>query len=158
MFSFLRQVFCHRPLFSDGEIELYLSDTDVSDPECGIDDGYLFNILDKKTRKYVGYVSLRLGESPALFYLGHIGYRIQPEWRGHSYAFRACRMLVPFIAKLRLESIVITTDVDNFASRRTCEKLNCYLESIMPVPPQYRGICSGSVAKCRYIWTDFPRT
>lgn len=158
MLSFLRQIFSRRPVFSDGEIDLYLSDTDVSDNECGIEDGYLFNILHKKTRKYVGYVSLRLGESPALFYLGHIGYRIKPEWRGHSYAYHACRMLIPLLAKMRMDSVVITTDIDNWASRRTCEKLGCQLESIMPVPDRYRGICSGSAAKCRYIWFGFERT
>ena len=151
MFPFLR-MFQRKKMFSDGEIDLLLSDTDVSDAECGIIDGFLFYIYNRKSRKYAGYVSLRLGESPALYYLGHIGYRIEPEWRGNHYAERACRLLIPLLEELGLESVVITTDVDNLPSRRTCERLGCDLERIAPVPEKYRGVCSGSTAKCRYIW------
>lgn len=73
----LLRLFSRKPMFSDGEIDLTLSNEDVSDPECGIDDGYTFYIYRAKTRDYLGYVSLRLGESPALYYLGHIGYRLR---------------------------------------------------------------------------------
>ena len=53
-----------------------------------------------------------------------------------------------------LRSAVITTDPDNFASRRTCEHLGCVLESVVDVPPAYRVLCSGSQRKCRYIWLN----
>lgn len=141
-----------RPMFSDEELDLSLSDDDVRDALCGIEDGYVFYIYLRNTRKYVGYVSLRMGESPALYYLGHIGYRIEPGYRGYGYAYKACRMLKPLIAYLGLRSVCITTDVDNVASRRTCEKLGCVLERIAPVPGDYRAVCSGSKQKCRYIW------
>lgn len=141
-----------RPAFSNGEIDLYMTSQDVSDALCGITDGYVFEIYRARSRDYVGYVSLRLGESPALYYLGHIGYRIEKSHRGHGYAEAACRLIAPLIARLRLGSVVITTDVDNLPSRRTCEKLGCVLERIAPVPPEYRAVCSGSTAKCRYIW------
>ena len=157
MFSFLRRL-SRRKLFSDGEIDLLLSDTDVSDAECGIIDGFLFYIYHRKSRKYAGYVSLRLGESPALYYLGHIGYRIEPEWRGNGFACKACRLLAPLIEELGMESVVITNDVDNIASRKTCENLGCELERIAPVPAAYRGVCAGSNAKCRYIWHPSGRT
>lgn len=147
-FRFLKR----RPIFSDGEIELVLGNDDCSDEECGILDGFLFRIYHCETREYTGYVSLRLGESPALYYLGHIGYRIEEKYRGHGYAFAACKLIKPFIQKLCLESVVITTDTDNIASRKTCEHLECELECISPVPLAYRKLCSGSRAKCRYIW------
>ena len=139
-------------MFSDGEIDLTLSNEDVSDPECGIDDGYTFYIYRAKTRDYLGYVSLRLGESPALYYLGHIGYRIEAEHRGHGYAARACRLMLPLLQRLRLESVVITTNVENIPSRKTCLRLGCVLERIAPVPPEYRALCAGAAQKCRYIW------
>ena len=148
----LVRLFSRKPMFSDGEIDLTLSNEDVSDPECGIDDGYTFYIYRAKTRDYLGYVSLRLGESPALYYLGHIGYRIEAEHRGHGYAARACRLMLPLLQRLRLESVVITTNVENIPSRKTCLRLGCVLERIAPVPPEYRALCAGAAQKCRYIW------
>lgn len=148
----LLRLFSRKPMFSDGEIDLTLSNEDVSDPECGIDDGYTFYIYRAKTRDYLGYVSLRLGESPALYYLGHIGYRIEAEYRGHGYAARACRLMLPLLQRLRLESVVITTNVENIPSRKTCLRLGCVLERIAPVPPEYRALCAGAAQKCRYIW------
>jgi RimJ/RimL family protein N-acetyltransferase len=96
-------------------------------------------------------VSLRLGESPQLYYLGHIGYRVEEPFRGHGYAARAVAALRPVLLGLGLHTVVITTDVDNVPSRRTCERLGCVLERVAPVPPQYRALCMDSPAKCRYI-------
>ena len=148
---FLR-LFSRKPTFSDDALDLVLSNEDVSDPEYGIDDGYTFNIFRHKTRDYVGYVSLRLGESPGLYYLGHIGYRIEEKHRGHGYAAEACRLLLPLLKRLHLGSVVITTNVENVASRKTCENLGCVLERIADVPPEQRTLCAGAMQKCRYIW------
>ena len=148
----LLRLFSRKATFSDGEIDLILSNENVADAECGIKDGYTFCIHKHDTQKYAGYVSLRLGESPALYYLGHIGYRIEPEYRGNGYAARACQMMLPLMKRLHLGSIVITNNPDNIPSRKTCEKLGCTLESIVDVPQEYRLICAGAAKKCRYIW------
>jgi len=153
----LLRLFSRKPIFSDGEIDLVLSNEDVTDSECGIVDGYTFYIYPSGTRQYAGYVSLRLGESPALYYLGHIGYRVEQSYRGKGYAMRACRLIVPFIQQLGLRSLVITTNVENIASRKTCEHLACTLERIAPVPAAYQPICMGAKWKCRYIWRIPPR-
>ena len=148
----LLRLFSRRAMFSDDQIELVLSNQDVADEACGIDDGYLFSIYRAKTRDYVGYVCLRLGESPALYYLGHIGYRIEEKHRGNGWAGRACRLMRPLIERLGMESVVITTNVENIASRKTCERLGCVLERIADVPPEQRTVCAGAPQKCRYIW------
>lgn len=140
-----------RPLYRDSEICLVLSHEDVRDPALGIDDGYTFDIFHNKPRRRIGYVSLRLGESPALYYLGHIGYRIDAPYRGHGYAARACEMLIPFMRELQLKSVCITANPENTPSRKTCERIGCVLESIVAVPPAYRAVCSGAEYKCRYI-------
>ena len=144
--------FSRKPSFSDGEIDLVLSHEDVRDEECGIVDGYTFSVFHSGTRRYIGYVSLRLGESPGLYYLGHIGYRVEEGERGHGYAERACRLMTPLLARLHLGSVVITANVDNIPSRKTCERLGCALERIAQVPPEYRTLCAGARQKCRYIW------
>ena len=148
----LLRLFSRRAMFADDQIELVLSNQDVADEACGIDDGYLFSIYRAKTRDYVGYVCLRLGESPALYYLGHIGYRIEEKHRGNGWAGRACRLMRPLIERLGMESVVITTNVENIASRKTCERLGCVLERIADVPPEQRTVCAGALQKCRYIW------
>ena len=155
--TMLLRLFSKKPMFSDGEIDLVLSNEEVADAACGIRDGYQFAIYKAHTRHYAGYVCLRLGESPGLYYLGHIGYRIEEEYRGHGYEARACRLMLPLLQRLNLGSVVITTNVDNFASRRTCENLGCALERIAPVPAAYRALCAGAAQKCRYIWCIPPR-
>ena len=144
--------FFSRALFRDDEIALVPSREDVRSTRLGIRDGYTLNIYLRKTRHCIGYVSLRVGESPALYYLGHIGYRIDPPYRGHGYAARACEMIIPLIRELNLKSLCITADPDNTPSRKTCERIGCELESIARVPVTYLEVCAGSQYKCRYIW------
>lgn len=146
------RLFSKRAAFSDGELDLVLSGEDVRDWFCGIEDGFTFLMYKAGTRKYMGYVSLRIGESGGLYYLGHIGYRVEEEYRGNHLAERACRLMVPLMKKLGIYSVVITTNVENIPSRRTAERLGCVLESIVPVPELFQGVCAGATHKCRYIW------
>ena len=146
------RLFTRKATFSDDVLDLVLTNEDVRDDSCGIEDGYTFSIFRAKTRDYVGYVSLRLGESPGLYYLGHIGYRVEEKHRGHGYAAHACRLMLPLLNRLHLGSVVITTNVENVASRKTCENLGCVLERIADVPPEQRTLCAGARQKCRYIW------
>ena len=82
---------------------------------------------------------LRVGEDESLFYLGHIGYHVDPPFRGHSAALHACRLCVPVFHELGMRTFVITTDEDNLPSILTCERLGCILESTVGraalVPP-----------------------
>ena len=140
-----------KTLYSDGEIDLSLSPGGFLESGDGVRDGYTFDICLRDQRKPVGYISLRLGESPQLYYLGHVGYRVHAEYRRHGYAGKALKLLIPLMRQEGLRHPVITTDVTNEASRKTCLNAGCVLERIAPVPPAYRQICSGSEYKCRYI-------
>ncbi len=141
-----------KPAASDDRIELHLSKRSETDPDMGIRFSAVFDICLRHTRKPIGYISYRLGESPTLYYLGHVGYRIEEKYRGHSYAYSACLLLKEYLRKQRVTEAVITTDDTNVPSRKTCEKLGCVLERTAPVPEAYRPACSGSTCKCRYIW------
>lgn len=140
-----------KALYSDEEIELVLVDCGMADRQSGISDSYLFDICLKGRRAVVGYISLRLGESPALYYLGHVGYRVRPEHRGHGYAAKALRLLKPLMRQEGLLQPVVTTDVDNWPSRHTALNVGCELERIAPVPAAHREVCMGSSHKCRYV-------
>lgn len=137
--------------YADGEIRLVPAGENVADEECGSPGGFTFDIYPVNSRRAAGYVSLRLGESPALYYLGHIGYRVYEHSRGHGYAHKAVRLLLPLMREKGLLSVVITTNEDNLPSRATCEKLGCVLERVAPVPERFRGLCMGALTKCRYV-------
>lgn len=112
----------------------------------------IFDIVERSSRKIAGEIALRLGEGESLYYLGHIGYHIDPPFRGNHGALRACRMVLPLIRQMGMRSFVITTDEDNLPSIRTCESLGCALESTVDVPMWCRAEFEISARKRRYIY------
>ncbi len=112
----------------------------------------IFQIVHRTTRREAGQLSIRVGESACMFYLGHIGYHIDPPYRGHSGAYQACSLSLPLLRDLGFRTLVITTDDDNFASIRTCEKLGCRLECTVDVPTAIQQEYEISARKRRYIW------
>lgn len=141
-----------RPEFTDGVIDLAPIRLFPPEEEMGFGEVYDYIIAPHGQRREAGRISLRLGESPCVYYFGHIGYHVDPPWRGHHYAARACALLEPLIAASGKSSIVITTDPDNMPSRHTCERIGCMLESIVPVPPLMQSRWELSPVKCRYVW------
>lgn len=140
------------PSLSDGVIDLvpirlYPPDMDMGFGEC-----YDYIIAPHGVSREAGRISLRLGESPCVYYFGHIGYHVDPPYRGHHFARRACALLKPLMLERGKNSVVITTDPDNIPSRRTCESLGCELERIVSVPREIRSRWEISQVKCRYIW------
>ncbi len=112
----------------------------------------IFKIIHRSTRREAGELALRIGDSRCMFYLGHIGYHIDPPYRGHSGAWQACCLCVPLLLDLGLRTVVITTDDDNIPSIHTCEKLGCVLESTVDVPRDVQLEYEISHRKRRYIW------
>jgi predicted acetyltransferase len=53
--------------------------------------------------------------------LGHIGFAVVPWKRGHGYAACALALILPQARAVGLNRVEITTEPDNFASRRTIE-------------------------------------
>ena len=112
----------------------------------------IFDIIERASGKVAGEIALRIGEGESLYYLGHIGYHIDPPFRGHHWSLNACRLCLPVIREMGMRSFVITTDDDNYPSIRTCEKLGCVLESRVPVPMWCRAEFELSDLKRRYIY------
>ncbi len=103
-------------------------------------------------RREIGQISYRDGESPCVYYYGHIGYHIDTPWRGNHYAARACLLIRGEIRRSGKTTAVITCDPDNAPSRKTCERLGCMLERIVRVPQEIREQHEIGPVKCRYIW------
>jgi predicted acetyltransferase len=100
----------------------------------------------------VGGMGVRIGTNREIeLYSGNIGYHVYPPARGHHYAERACRLVLPFVRRHGMERIWITCNPDNRASRRTCERLGPRLIDTVPIPREHPFRSRGETAKCRYL-------
>ena len=142
----------NRAEYSDGIIDLI--PLQVAPPDSGLQFGHerVWRITVHNQRKEIGQLSYRDGESRCVYYFGHIGYHIDPPYRGHHFAWRACMLIRNEIRLSGKASVVITCDPDNKASRKTCEALGCLWESEVPVDPYLQEKYDISPRKERYIW------
>jgi tagatose 1,6-diphosphate aldolase len=101
--------------------------------------------------RIAGGIGLRAGSNHTVeMYYGHFGYHVYPPARGHNYAERSCRLLLPLARRHGIKTVWITCNPDNYASRRTCERLGALLVSIVAVPPNDPLYLRGEREKCRY--------
>lgn len=118
---------------------------------------YHFRMLDASTGEELGGINLRVASTRHIeWFAGHIGYAVHPLHRGHRYAARALRLLLPMARRLRLDPLWITCDPDNFASRRTLDLAGAQFVEIVSVPEDCVIYRSGHRQKCRYR-LDLPR-
>jgi tagatose 1,6-diphosphate aldolase len=98
-----------------------------------------------------GGIGLRIGNTRDVeLYYGHFGYNVLPPARGNHYAERACRLLLPLASAHGMQTLWITCNPDNHASRRTCERLGCTLAEIVALPESHPLYLRGERRKCRY--------
>lgn len=105
----------------DGEIRLSLTRTVGEQPEKRWLPAYYFDICLLDGRK-IGRCDLRIGHNEKTYIGGNIGYGIDEEFRGHSYAAKACRLLFSLARRHGMDRLYITCDPSNAASAKTCEK------------------------------------
>ena len=126
----------------------------ISRPDPALRFGHeqIWRITRHNSRKEIGQISYRDGESRPVYYYGHIGYHIDEPYRGHHYAWKACLLIRNEVRLSGKNSVVITCDPDNIPSRKTCEKLKCFFEGIVQVPEDIMKKFDINPIKCRYIW------
>jgi predicted acetyltransferase len=135
----------------DRELLLALDRYLKVDPEKEGAPTYYFNMVREGSSIVVGSISLRIGNPDRLvLYCGHIGYNVKPEYRGHHFAARSVRLLIPLAAVHKLNPVWITCDPDNVASRRTCELVGAEFVEIIDIPPEEELYHGGIRQKCRY--------
>jgi len=99
----------------------------------------------------VGRISFRVGSTHTIeHYAGHVGYEVAAAFRGHRLAERSCRLILPLARRHGFDTLWITCNPDNVASRRTCERLGAELVGIVDVPPDNDVFEPGGERKCRY--------
>jgi tagatose 1,6-diphosphate aldolase len=138
----------------DGELALALRSLNPADPSRRFVPTYDFQMLvpaADASPSPAGAINLRAGTTRDLeLYGGHFGYHVEAQFRGHHYAERSVRLLLPLARRHGLQTIWITCNPDNWASRRTCERLGGVLVEIVDLPPDNDMYLEGERQKCRY--------
>lgn len=135
----------------DRDLWLDLRARDPAFPARGWVPAYRFAMRIDGVDHPVGRISFRVGSTPTIEnYAGHVGYEVAPEFRGHRFAERSCRLLLPLARRHGFDTLWITCNPNNTASRRTCERLGAELIEIVAVPPDNDVFEPGGEVKCRY--------
>jgi predicted acetyltransferase len=124
-----------------------------ADSAKGIVPTYHFWMLnhDRPDLPIAGGIGLRAGTGRDVdFYYGHIGYHVYPAHRGHRFAERSVRLLMPLAGRHGINPLWITCNPDNWASRVTCDRLGATLVQTVSVPQTHPLFARGETTKCRY--------
>lgn len=136
---------------TDDELELVLVEAAPAHPARDWLPAYLFEM--RVNGRKAGDLSLRVGYTEGMvMHGGNIGYAVEPEHRGHHYAERACRLVLPLAKAHGMDTIWITCSPTNIASRRTRERLGSTFVELADLPtdhPMYEGP-PGRTQSCRY--------
>ena len=109
---------------------------------------YSFDMIRQSDGAKMGELGLKIGEPPR--HVGHIRYRVFPQFRGRHYAARACRLIIPLARLHGINPLRITCRKNNVGSRRTAELAGAKLTSIAETPEGYRDWIGPVVSKCVY--------
>lgn len=108
-----------------------------------------YAILLHSTKQRVGTIDLRLKMNEDMYYYGHIGYGINPKFRGNHYSYEACKMVLKEAKQTYgLNEVYITCNPDNIASYKTLQKLNGELVEVVQVPKGHELYRRGDKMKC----------
>ena len=138
------------------DIVLRLTRDTAADPDKGWLRALHYDVTHAANGETVGRINLRIGYTTSVVrYGGHIGYGIDPDWRGQRFAAKACLLLRPIAKAHGMDVLWITCNPDNWPSRKTCERLGATLIEIVDLPPDNDQYQRGERQKCRYRWTVY---
>jgi predicted acetyltransferase len=122
---------------ADGDLRLVLADRlQAKKSPWGVPT-YMFEMRGPGG-EYMGRIRLRIGWSEDVIrFAGHVGYAVEPAHRGHRYAERACRLILPLAKQHGFTALWITCQPDNLASRRTLERLGAECAGLIEVSDAY---------------------
>ncbi len=142
----------------DGDLELVLLEKRAAVPAKGRVPEYKFEMRHTRTGEKAGSISLRTCLTPRLAeYGGHIGYEVEPKYRGSYFAARSCRLLFSLAAAHGIDPLLITCASDNVASRKTCDRIGAELVKLADAETEteVRSTCYYHVnLKTRYEFID----
>jgi len=134
----------------DGDLELVLVRTIPENPEKGYSPAYVFEMRHPGKTFPIGSIRLRIGPAARLRYPGHIGYEVRKSSRGHRYAARSSRLLLPLAHAHGLKAVWLTVDPKNISSRKICEIIGANHIATMRIPKDHEMYHHGARYRCRY--------
>src|SRR5437870_2613594 len=134
----------------EGDLELVLTRKIPADPIKRYVPAYHFEMRHPGRKTVLGSIRLRIGSALALRYGGQIGYGVRRRFRGHRYAARSCRLLLPLARAHGLKAVWLTLDPKNFPSQKTCEILGAKYVETDRIPKTHKMYAEGERYKRRY--------
>lgn len=155
-----KEDFFSRIQLVDNELVLLFTGKErVSPPDMDIFE-YRFSMNNAETGDEMGQINIKAGYTEnIIFFRGNIGYTVYERYRGNYYSSRSCKLLIPVIKFLDLNSVYLTCNKDNIASRKNIERLGAEFlgtEIIQETSPYFSYYPEGSRVKLRYKW-EVPR-
>lgn len=153
-----QEVFCFKqfPVFTNGTIDVSVEAEMPGVYTQGWLPSYHFRISLSGQPTKVGEVTLRIGYTMEVVrFGGHVGYNIRHDFQGNGYAAQACLLVKPVLIDYGMDVVWITCNPDNWASRKTCEKIGCQLIEIVDLPMHSHMYQRGERKKCRYRWVVY---
>jgi predicted acetyltransferase len=135
----------------DDDLELVLVERVPGDPVRRWVPAYRFEMRQTVGGALMGRIELRAGDTESLRqYAGHIGYGVEPIYRGNHFAARSVVLLLPLARAHGIDPLWITCGPDNIASRRTCELAGGCFVQVVDIPADHGMYAGGHRRVCRY--------
>jgi tagatose 1,6-diphosphate aldolase len=134
----------------DGDLELMLIGRHPGDPLKGYVPCYEFEMRRTDTTQRLGLIRLRVGPARVLRCPGQIGYEVDEPHRGHRYAARSCRLLLPLARAHGLRAVWLTVDPRNLPSQRTCAIIGARYVETVRIPKDHEMYRNGARFRRRY--------
>ncbi len=118
----------------DDEIRLILKSQDSPDYEKGILPRYGFSIIHINNNEDIGVIYFAVDNTRRQYLRGHLSYGVSPNYSGHNYAMKACKLIKQVALAHGFKRVFIGAGYDNIASRKTIEKLGASSITVNDVP------------------------
>lgn len=134
----------------DGDLRLVLVKKHPANPVKRHVPWYQFKMRKAGVRRWIGNINLRIGSARQLRCPGHVGYRVSKPYRGHHFAARSCRLLLPLARVHGIKVLWITCAPGNMASRRTLELAGAKYAGTIRIPKDHEMYKQGGRRLRRY--------